>query len=242
MARSSNPLVDMAYPALEEYANSSDIKNILYDNLTSYYYYSEIAPYYDYQFLHYFNVEWNIQIVKYAPLVQGAIDNYFNVSSDRDETLSRDFSGTYNKGTKKSSERTLEGNDTTTYGRKSEVTSENTTQRTENESRDVTDTQTQYEQQLVNRTSSDERDNTDNTTQNGSYDTLYSGTDTVATSRTENETVSNIGADDTTEGTTETRTIKSFDYEKFSSFGNMPSIIDKFVGEFYNLFMEVLNV
>lgn len=75
--------------------------------------------------------------------------------------------------------------------------------------------------------------------QTGNYNTQYGGKDTTTDSRNDTRQITNGGEDTLTETENQNYKRMIYDYGRISAMIDSPDIIDNFIGEFSNLFMEV---
>ena len=180
---------------------------------------------------------------------------------DTTDTAGKKVSETYNKDETRGTTYGRTVDNTTQNTNKGTVSDEatNTRNNTENTTNNTEEnsggTSTQYERQIVSdaRTSGSEQTGersveetvtaknteTTNTEQNGTYKTVYGGSDSETTEREDTREITNSGTDNISEKSSQNYKRLIFDYGRIDSMLNAPDIVERFIAEFYNLFMEV---
>lgn len=238
---SNQNLIDFTYPALEGMTDetATDIKHYLYDSLIGYYKYSEIGTYYAYEFKDRFSNRWNTTITKYVPLIKSKLHTEDNINTGEDFTSEKNSTTEDSAGKKETRSLTRSENGKITFGKTIDNDTTNTSEITNHDTESGGDTTRQFERQITNNTSENVIDTHHNSEQTGSYDTKYGGSDTNENSRNDSETVEHSGADTLTENGTSTYKRTIYDYGRIKAIADMPNIVDEFIGEFANLFVEV---
>ena len=87
-------IVDLDYPDIEEFNDNKPLKNIMYNILIDNYLWAYIAVDNSEQFISWFKVYWNRNIIKYLPL----LENQIKISQDKTETPELVDTTTYKLG------------------------------------------------------------------------------------------------------------------------------------------------
>lgn len=238
----NNPnLIDKTMP-FDELNIYSDYADYLCDCLTEYYYFSEIAFYYTYEFEHYFKSEMKRSLPKYAPLLKSEVDTYINILKSTEKSVVEENLNSFEHGKKIEENNTNTKTESIEYGKTTETVTDNSVNDTSSETDTNSRNSTQYEQQLVNEDGTSENNSTRDSTQHGTYDVNYGGTDKKTNNDTETKNITNSGTDNVSENKqlSDTTTIRNIDAIIGASYAK--NIVDEFIGKFNSLFMEVLNV
>lgn len=213
-------IVDLDYPDIEEFNDNKPLKNIMYNILIDNYLWAYIAVDNSEQFISWFKVYWNRNIIKYLPLLENQIKISQNITKAKvtEHNLTQDKT------------ETPELVDTTTYRLGDTV--DITYGRTLNMDGEHTDNQTtkEYETQTVdNQRKYIQKDKN-----------TYGGNDTTVRSGENVQTLNRNGQRTFKVVDRENETVTYYDVDKFVEIIKATNLLDKFIDEFAHLFMEVL--
>lgn len=234
-------LIDKSMP-FDELNQFSEYADYLCDCLVDYYYFSEIAFYYAYEFEHYFKAKMKRELPKFAPLLKNEVDANIAIlkAEVKGDTETENNSFTHGK---KVDETNSENNEETdTYGKTTSTETQNNVTEANTENSTSNRNTTQYERQLVNDDNTSENTANRTNTQTGTYDVTHGGTDKKEFNNSSTKNITNSGTDNEEKEKTYNSSITRNNIELVSGSANIVNIVDEFINRFYFLFVEVLNV